>query len=374
MKIHTISLERLQIPLTTRFSQANNSTAFSDSMILQLTSENGVIGYGESCPRPYVTGEDASSVQQDIKRIAPVLKQIEFASVEDIRTCIMDRFLQEIGPAACCAIELALLDVLGKMKRQSTLHLLGGTYRDHYQYCGVLPMGSPQTMQKLLLQFKAIGFQEVKLKIGTDLQRSLQAIQMVKQLMGGSTRIRLDVNCAWDLTTAEQQIPDLIEAGAHNFEQIFPADQLTDFQKITAAFGDHTRIAIDEGLNTPRSAIHLIEEKICNQFNLKISKHGGIFSTLAICRIAKEHGIGCQLGAHFGETSLLTSAGLIIASMVEELTSLEGAFGTHLLTHDITDTPLQFGKGGSISHPASILNPTGLGIVVNPANLHNYKT
>lgn len=370
MKIHSILLERLQIPLTTRFSQANNSTSLSDSMILQLTSKDGLIGYGESCPRPYVTGEDPTSVRQDIERITGDLKQVDFTSIEDIRTLIMDQLIHQIGPAACCAIELALLDVWGKTKGQSTLEALGGKYKDRYQYCGVLPMGSPTTVQKLLMQFKGIGFQEVKLKIDADLPRSIETIQLVKQIMGVSTTIRLDVNCAWDVDTAEQQIPILIAAGASNFEQIFPADQVEDFQKITAAFGTQTRIAIDEGLNTPESAKKLIEARICNQFNLKISKHGGIFSTLAICRLAKKHGIGCQLGAHFGETSLLTSAGLIIASMVEELTSLEGAFGTHLLSQDITDTPLQFGKGGSIADPQSILSSTGLGVDVNQNRRH----
>lgn len=369
MKIHSILLERIQIPLTTRFSQANNSTALSDSMILQLSTEDGLIGYGESCPRPYVTGEDPTSVKQDIEQIESELKQINFTSIEDIRALIMDRLLSKIGPAACCAIELALLDLWGKIHDQSTLQALGGTYRDRYQFCGVLPMANPQTVEKLFMQFKAIGFHEVKLKIDTDLQRSLETIYAVKQIMGPSTTIRLDVNCAWDVKTAEQQIPELITAGASNFEQIFPANQLRDFQKITAKFGHQARIAIDEGLHTPRSAKRLIEENICNQFNLKISKHGGLFSTLEICRLAKEHGIGCQLGAHFGETSLLTSAGLIIATMVEGLTSLEGAFGTHLLTQDITDMPLQFGKGGCIEKPQDILRPSGLGISVNRARL-----
>lgn len=369
MNIQSLSLERLQIPLTTRFSQANNSTALSDSMILQLSSEDGLIGYGESCPRPYVTGEDPTSVKQDIERIAGELKQIDFTSIEDIRTLIMDQLLEQIGPAACCAIELALLDLWGKTYEQPTLQALGGQYRDRYQYCGVLPMSHPKTVKKLLMQFKVIGFQEVKLKIDDDLARSLEIIRLVKQILGDSTTIRLDVNCAWDLAKAEHQMPPLIKAGASNFEQIFPADQLTAFQTITSAFGTQTKIAIDEGLNTPESAQRLIDGKICNQFNLKISKHGGIFSTLEICRLAKEHGYGCQLGAHFGETSLLTSAGLIIASLVEELTSLEGAFGTHLLTQDITDIPLQFGKEGCITHPQQALRSDGLGVKVNHERL-----
>ena len=62
MKIRHISVERIRIPLKVRFSQANNSTQQSDSVILRLETQKETIGYGESCPRPYVTGEDAQTV------------------------------------------------------------------------------------------------------------------------------------------------------------------------------------------------------------------------------------------------------------------------------------------------------------------------
>ena len=365
MQIRSISLQRLQIPLRTQFSQANNSTAFSDSIMLKLETSKGIVGVGESCPRPYVTGEDPQTVQRDVNRLEKEILQRRFESVPDIREYVLHDLLQKIGPAASCAIELALLDAWGKENRTYVLELLGGSFLEEYTYSCVLPMAEEEATRNILHQFHAIGFVEIKLKIGRDLQANVNRMSLVRQIMGSDTTIRLDVNCAWDLPIARRQMPKLIEAGATNFEQMFESDQLDAFQQITEEFGSQTRIAIDEGLNTPESAQRMIDRRICNQFNLKISKHGGLFGTLEVCRLAKENGIGLQLGAHFGETSILTSAGLVIASLVPELSSLEGAFGTHLLEYDITDTPLQFGHGGRITKAKTRMNHYGLGVSFN---------
>jgi hypothetical protein len=50
-----------------------------------------------------------------------------------------------------------------------------------------------------------------------------------------------------------------------------------------------------------------------------------------------------------GETSILTRAALTVANCAQDiLIAQEGAFGTHLLTRDITDPPIMFGEGGIV--------------------------
>lgn len=92
-----------------------------------------------------------------------------------------------------------------------------------------------------------------------------------------------------------------------------------------------------------------LENRICNHFNLKISKLGGILSTLNVFELAQQHGVPCQLGSHFGESSLLSSAGALLAAKVEgKLTSCEGALGELLLAKDITSPGIQVVKDGTL--------------------------
>ena len=70
------------------------------------------------------------------------------------------------------------------------------------------------------------------------------------------------------------------------------------------------------------------------------------------------------VGAHVGETSLLTRAALSVANAYRDiLVAQEGAFGTHLLEHDVVDPPLMFGAGGVLD--AAQL-PTGPGFGLKP--------
>ena len=55
---------------------------------------------------------------------------------------------------------------------------------------------------------------------------------------------------------------------------------------------------------------------------------------------------------------------LVLAGFVDILIAREGAFGTHLLEHDVTDAPIMFGKGGMLD--ASQL-PAGTGFGLAPA-------
>ena len=71
-----------------------------------------------------------------------------------------------------------------------------------------------------------------------------------------------------------------------------------------------------------------------------------------------------------GETSLLTSAGLILASLLGDCVYHEGAFGTRLLEKDIVNQPIQFGKEGWLSID-QIRNQPGLGVTVNTDELES---
>jgi hypothetical protein len=81
----------------------------------------------------------------------------------------------------------------------------------------------------------------------------------------------------------------------------------------------------------------------------RISKMGGLFWSLELLDLVRRCGLRVIIGAHVGETSLLTRAALTIANVARDvLVAQEGAFGTHLLEHDVIDPPIMFGFGGTL--------------------------
>ena len=76
---------------------------------------------------------------------------------------------------------------------------------------------------------------------------------------------------------------------------------------------------------------------------------GGILRSLAIAEKSKALGIPIIIGAHVGETSILTRAALTVVNAYRDIViAQEGAFGTHLLEWDITENPLMFAAGGKL--------------------------
>ena len=66
------------------------------------------------------------------------------------------------------------------------------------------------------------------------------------------------------------------------------------------------------------------------------------------------------------ETSILTRAGLTVMHATRpNLVASEGAFGTHLLHHDLTSKSLMFGNGGVVEiEQTGISGAPGLGLEV----------
>lgn len=361
MKIKVINIHHLRIPLRLRFEQSNSSAAYSDSAIVKLRTGSDRVGYGESCPRPYVTGEDFASVSSDVQTATAWLKQARFDGIDDIRQCVAHVLPRQMGPAAVCAFELALLDAWCKENNMTTAAALGITLPERVQYSGVVPLRSPEGTAQLMTLMRRFAFQELKLKVDNDLAANLARIDAIRAAFPEPVPLRVDVNCGWSWDDALLQIPALLKRSAQVFEQPFHSGQDEAAARLQAHFGDDICLMADESVTTLAAAEHLIRLRACRRFNLKISKNGGLFNTLAIYRLALENGIGCQLGAHYGETGILTAAGILFGALAGPLTAIEGGLGTHLLEYDPRVPALQIDAGAAITQPAARLNAPGWG-------------
>ena len=371
MQISAINIHQVTIPLRVQFSQANNTTNFSNSIILEIETSSGQLGYGESCPRSYVTGETILSVQKDIHRIIPILKSYQFDSLVDIQNFVVEKLPQEIGQAAICAVELALLDAWGKKHQYHLIDRMGNSNKQ-LQYTGIIPLQSMERLSLFLDRIKPFQFHQLKLKVDASLEMNLEKILLIQDVYPNAT-IRIDANCGWTLTQAKTQIPVYLERGIQVFEQLFQKDMLEESKTITKEFGKDISLMLDESFTSLEEAQFLIRHKIGNRFNFKLSKNGGIFNALKIYNLLIENGMTCQLGAHFGETSILTAAGLLFSSMTTDVTTHEGAFGEYLLEKDICTPSISFDKEGQIDLQAITVKGSGLGIDVSSELISRYS-
>lgn len=371
MLLQSLQPFSLQIPFKEAFRHASAERSATQTLIVKAVSHAGIAGYGEGCPREYVTGETIESAITFVATHQPeLLDRIDdAASIAD--WVARHREAIDANPSAWAAVELALFDLLGKTNGQPLEALLGiGRLEGRFRYSAVLGDASPVQFEAQLAHYLKAGFTDFKIKLSGDRDRDLHKIQALIRAGIPEKNVRADANNLW--SDAQEAIRHL-DALAYPFfaveEPLRPGDY-KGMLDIAAATG--ARIVLDESLLRVEQLEPLRSTSGHWIVNLRVSKMGGLLRSLELVRKARALGIRINIGAHVGESSILTRAALAVAHHAKDiLVAQEGAFGTHLLARDVTDAPIMFGAGGMLEAGASLTHAGGLGVEVSDTVLQS---
>jgi muconate cycloisomerase len=333
--------------------------SFSDNMIVKVITDSGVAGYGEGIARKYVTGETTTGSLNFLRtRLIPEINGFRAHGPEDLLNAVaalVSESNRARSPAACCALELAILDAAGKSWGRSVAELLGGEVQP-LVYSAIVPMMSQPSFHRLLCLIRDHHMSYVKIKVGNN--ADLEVLSLARETLGPHVDLRVDANGAWDAEEAEEHIADMLVYGISAIEQPVPKDDLHGLKRVAARFD--IPVIADESLCVLADARNLASLGACQIFNLRLSKCGGILGAARIYDIGSSLGIAAQLGCQVGETGILSAAGRQFA-MSRKLRYLEGSYSHYLLKEDIVNEPVNFGEGG-VAPP---LPGHGLGVSVN---------
>ena len=348
-----LSAEIFKLPFRTSFKQASSVRNFGESIWCEVR-RGKIVGLGEGCPRNYVTNETVKSALAWINR-KQVEIQNECPSLDLLKIWIKEN-REEIDqhPAAFCAIETAMLDLFAKEEDKSVEELLGiGLRKDIYSYTGVLSDGGEQKLTAHITRFLEMGFSDFKIKVNGDIKIDTRKFEILSELVNkfkvANLRIRLDANNLWKgkVNDAIQHLSQLKNPLFGVEEPILPKNceglGLISNELNLAIILDESLCALSDFTRLDRSAGQFIA-------NLKVSRIGGVIRSMEMVNELKKRNIPIIIGAHVGETSILTRAGMCVANTADQnLVAQEGGVGEILLEKDIVHPSLRFGKGGQIN-------------------------
>lgn len=378
LRVRSVHIHPLAIPMRLRFEHATASRSVADPVLVQLSAESPyseLSGWGETLARPYVTGESAESVVEDIQNhFVPRLVEFRAESFPEALEQI-DELPQlvdgRVVNAARAAVELALLDIAGKAFGRSASDVCGWMEARGFgspgaisqaRYSGIVVGRDPRKLKWMLRLQRAFGLSDFKIKVAVDgWQRSLAAAYAI---LGGAMRagratLRADANGAWTLADALEAAPELERFGVCALEQ--PLSAQADDELPPLARQTRCALVADESLLTLEDCERLIESGV-RVLNVRIAKNGGLIPALRIAQAALAAGADVQLGCLVGETSILTAAGVCFLRATPKVRFVEGAFGVLLLRGDVTAGSLRFRFRGR----APAVGPFGLGVRVRP--------
>jgi muconate cycloisomerase len=208
-------------------------------------------------------------------------------------------------------------------------------------YSAAITATSVEGTEKVAKRLKLVGFRDWKVKVGfPDDDARLAA---VRAIIGSEASLRVDANGAWTVEEAEANLSRWAKFGIETVEEPLGRARRADLGRLRAM--KLAAISVDESLVTEADANALFAERSCDLLNLRLSKLGGLGSTLRMATTAHAEKLDYQVGCQVGETAILSAVGRHVAAhLIPKY--VEGSFGAHLLAEDIGDRPVTFGHRG----------------------------
>lgn len=265
------------------------------------------------------------------------------------------------------AIETALLDLQGKRLNCPVSDLFGGAVHQHIPVLWTLASGdTAKDIEEALGLIETRRHCDFKLKIGSRaLMDDVRHVAAIKDAVGESASVRVDVNQAWDESTAAKGMAELQAAGIDLVEQPTPMKDHAALVRLSQKF--HLPILADEAVADASDMYNLSAAGFSGAVALKIAKAGGPAQALKQAAVAQAAGIGLY-GGTLLEGTIGTVAALHAWSTLETLHWGTEMFGPLLMKDDIVEKPLSFHDNG-----VDLPQGPGLGVTLNEDKLAEYS-
>ncbi|AOO84255.1 enolase C-terminal domain-like protein [Bosea vaviloviae] len=330
-------------------------------VLVELTASDGVVGWGEAAPWEVFTGTAEAALAAIDVYLRPVLMGRPVRRVRETMT-LLDRAL--VGHAeAKVAIEMALLDIVGKASGLSVADLLGGRVRDTIPLS--FSIADPDFAADLERMRAMVPAGNVIYKVKTGVKphkEDLAHLEAMRSEFGDAIDLRLDYNQALQPFGAIKILRD-VDAFAPTFiEQPVPRDNLDAMAAFVAALD--TPILADESCFDARDLNEVIRLKAANAISVKLMKAGGLLKAQAIMAIADQAGLPGYGGTLWeGGIGLAAGTQLIAATPGISL-GCEFYMPHHVLTEDVLEERVA-NRNGHVVVP----DGPGLGIRVSEASV-----
>ena len=294
MKIQTIQIGKVSIPLKKPFKTALRQVDSAEDIIIKVVADTGDVGFGNAPPTAVITGDSQDSVISAIRdTLGPRLIGMDVENLEGIMTTLDAGMLH--NHSAKAALDIAVHDLFGKRFGLPLYQLFGGL-RTSLETDLTISLNSPEEMVRDALEAVHDGYTALKLKVGNDIVLDAKRVRAIRDAVGGKIKIRLDANQGWSPKEAVRTIRqfevdgldiELIEqpVSAHDFEGLkYVTDRVeTDIMADESAFG-------------PFEVFRLLSMHACDLINVKLMKAGGLHNAVKIANLAETMGIQCMMG------------------------------------------------------------------------------
>ncbi len=358
MKIASVELIEIRLPLVHFFETSFGRTTERRMVLVRVLDSDGAQGWGECTAGegPFYSEEWTETAWASLKTfLAPMVLGREVERAADVFELMKHVRGHRMAKAA---LETACWDLEAKRAGIPLWRHLGGVQTEIP--CGVsigIQESTEELFEKIEREVEA-GYQRVKLKIkpGWD----ARVLEKVRARFP-NIRLMADANSAYRLADAAL-LRTLDEFDLMMIEQPLAHDDILDHAELQTQLC--TPICLDESIRTPDDARHAIELKACGVINLKLGRVGGHTEAQRVERVCRESSVpvwcGGMLESGIGRAHNIALATLKGFTLPGDVSASSRYWSEDIIAPAVTVTP-----HGTIIAP----DAPGIGFEVNRARI-----
>jgi muconate cycloisomerase len=362
MRIAAIQPFLVDVPLATPVRGVHGTTAVQRSVLVRVTSDSGVEGWGNVDPTPGYSRVTAADIRDAVARLAPALVGHEAFNVQRALAIIDAQAAG--GSEATAAIEMALLDLKGRALGVPVHSLLGGALTREVTLNAWIGTVAPDQAAREATQWRRRGFTTAKIKVAGAGDEGIARVAAVREAVGDGLALRVDFNESLALAEAAPFIRRLEPYALMLVEQPIVRTDIAGLAEIRRAID--IPLMADESVTGPAALMEIIRRQAADLVKVKVMKQGGLQRTREMIACAEAAGLRVVIGHGFGLTLSTLAEAAVAASSAAVLPGCE-AVGPLKMAGDVVTDPLRL-EGGVIR----LSEAPGLGAMIDPDALKRY--
>jgi len=361
--IKSVVLHRVRVPFVEPFRISNGVVAEKESILIEVTTTDEVVGWGECAPMAgsfYSADTPDSSWRALTQELVPRL--FELRTVEPQRA---NQQLRELpGDAfAKAGIDGALWDLYANARGISLCKALGISKRPVPSGVAIGIFDSVDDLLERVRLYAAQGYQRVKIKIqpGWD----VEPVARIREQFPG-LQLMVDANAAYSIADIAS-LRELDRFGLMMIEQPLAAAAIDEAGELQSQL--ETPLCADESADSITSVRQLIEKQAARVINIKVQRVGGLSEALLMLQTALAAGLRCWVGT-MPELGIASAQGLHLAMHTGFSFPSDIEASTRWYAGDVIEPLIEIDREGFIHVPPG----PGIGFKVSHAKVDQYAT
>jgi len=361
--LKSIVLHRVRVPFVEPFRISNGVVDNKESILVEVVSDDGVIGWGECSPMSgsfYSTDTPDSCWQSLTEKLIPRLFEMRAVRpheiYQELRQLTADGF-------ARAGIEGALWDLYVKGKGISLCEALEIERRPVPSGVAIGIFDAVEELLERVHLYIQQGYQRVKIKIqpGWD----IEPVKAVREQFA-EVSLMVDANAAYS-PEDKKHLQELDRFGLMMIEQPLAADAIDEAGELQADL--KTPLCADESAESLMSLKDLVEKKAARIVNIKVQRVGGLSEAILMLDAARAAGMQCWVGT-MPELGIASAHGLHLAMHNEFSFPTDIEASSRWYVDDVIEPLIEIDDRGFIHVPDGI----GTGFKVSREKVEQYTT